>query len=117
KKFSAAAMATPAGLATGLSMSNIPIDPRANFPSRAIVEKKMLHLPDWSLIDLPEGERNVRDAYAVNSALYLPLLRDDECIGVLALTSGRANTFGAKDIVLAESFRDQAMIAIENVRL
>jgi hypothetical protein len=28
-------------------------------PSRAIRDKKMLHLPDWSLIDLPEHEVKV----------------------------------------------------------
>jgi two-component system, NtrC family, sensor kinase len=35
----------------------------------------MLHLPDWSLIDLPEHELKIHKMYGVNSALYLPLLR------------------------------------------
>ena len=53
----------------------------------------------------------------LNSALYLPLLRGDECVGVLVLGSKKANAFNAKAIALAESFRDQALIAIENTRL
>ena len=53
----------------------------------------------------------------VNSALFLPLLREAECIGVLALAGKQANIFGESEIALAESFRDQALIAIENARL
>ena len=53
-----------------------PIDPSANFPSRVFLAKETLHLPDWSRIDLPEHERNIQVALGVNSALYLPLLRE-----------------------------------------
>ena len=77
----------------------------------------MLHLPDWSRIDLPEHERNIHKMFGVNSALYLPLLRDGECIGLLTLVGKRPNMFGAAEIAQAESFRDQALIAIENARL
>src|SRR5439155_25019982 len=76
-----------------------------------------LHLTDWSVIDLPEHERNIRNMFGVNSALYLPLLRGEECIGLLVLAGKRAGIFGESEIALAESFRDQALIAIENTRL
>src|ERR1700722_10230685 len=94
-----------------------PIDPDANFPSRAIVAKKTLHLPDWSAIDLPEFERHIRERHGTNAALYMPLLREGECIGLLAIIGKQAGMFGENDIALAESFRDQALIAIENTRL
>ena len=77
----------------------------------------MLHLPDWSRIDLPEHELKIHKMYGVNSALYLPLLREGECIGLLTLVGKRPNIFGAVEIAQAESFADQAVIAIENVRL
>ena len=112
-----AAVASPEGSFADPGPTNFPIDPSANFPSRAIVDKKMLHLPDWSRIDLPEHERNIHKMFGVNSALYLPLLRDGECIGLLTLAGKRPNIFGAAEIAQAESFRDQALIAIENVRL
>ena len=115
--YSHAAVASPDGPFADLGPTKFPIDPSANFPSRAIVDKKMLHLPDWSLIDLPEHEQKIRKRFGVNSALYLPLLRDGECIGLLTLVGKRPNTFGAAEIAQAESFRDQALIAIENVRL
>ncbi len=97
--------------------SSFPVDPSANFPSRTIVDKTMLHLPDWSAIELPEHERIIRATFGVNATLFLPLLREAECIGLLSLARTRAGAFGAKEIALAESFVDQALIAIENVRL
>ena len=83
--FSPAAAAGPDGPLPDLGPSHLPVDPGANFPSRAIVGKKNVHLPDWSLIDLPEHERQMQALIGVNSALFLPLLREAECIGVLAL--------------------------------
>src|ERR1019366_6564612 len=76
-----------------------------------------LYLPDWSLIDLPEHERHIHETVGVNSALYLPLMREGECIGLLTLGGKQANMFGESEIALAESFRDQALIAIKNTRL
>ena len=115
--YSPAAVASPEGPYADVGPTNFPIDPSANFPSRAILDKKMLHLPDWSCIDLPEHERKIHKMFGVNSALYLPLLRGGECIGLLTLVGKRANMFGAAQIAQAESFRDQALIAIENARL
>jgi signal transduction histidine kinase len=93
------------------------IDAAANFPSRAVVEKKTVFIPDFSAIDLPEHEKLVRERFGVESALLLPLLREGECVGVLFLTASKTGVFGEKEIALAESFRDQTMIAIENTRL
>jgi GAF domain-containing protein len=115
--FSPAAVASPEGPLADVGPTNLPIDRNANFPSRAILDKNMLHLPDWSLIDLPEHERIIHNKFGVNSALYLPLLREGECIGLLTLVGKRPNSFGPSEIAQAESFRDQALIAIENTRL
>ena len=114
--FSAVAAATPEGPLEGLP-SGLPIDPQLNFPSRVIVEKRMLHLPDWSAIDLPDFERAVGEQFGIRAALYLPMLRDGECVGLLSFANRKAGAFTDKEIALAESFRDQALIAIENVRL
>ena len=108
--------ATPEGLMAELP-GRTPYDPTANFPSRAMSAGTTLYLPDWSQIELPEHERNMRAAFNVNACLYLPLMRVTECIGLIAAGSHRPNAFGPGDIAQGESFRDQAMIAIENARL
>ena len=79
--------------------------------------EKTLHLPDWSAIDLPDHERRIHETLGINSALFMPLLRGAECIGLLAMAGKQAGMFGETEIALAESFRDQALIAIENTRL
>ena len=115
--YSPKAMATPEGLAPVPGAQVMPVDPAANFPSRAIAGKAMLHVPDWTAAELPPHEQVRHEQLGLNSALYLPLLRGDDCVGVLVLGSRKANAFHHKAIALAESFRDQALIAIENTRL
>ncbi len=115
--FASVASATPGGAPMELGAAVAPIDAAANFPSRAILSKSMLHIPDWKAIDLPANEQQIHAMTGVNSSLMLPLLRKDECIGVLALARDKAGAFGDKEIALAKSFVDQAVIAIENVRL
>ena len=115
--YSPKAMATPAGLAPVPGSTVMPVDPEANFPSRAIVSRTVLHVRDWSAVELPAHERVRHEQLGLNSSLYLPLLRGDACVGVLVLGSREANGFTEKAVALAESFRDQAVIAIENVRL
>ncbi|MFL6582853.1 MAG: GAF domain-containing protein [Burkholderiales bacterium] len=93
------------------------INPEANFPSRVFLAKSMLHLPDWSTIQLPKDERQLQQRLRVQSSLMLPLMRDDECIGVLAVGRSKAQAFNEKEIALMRSFADQSAIAIQNVRL
>ena len=58
----------------------------------------------------PEGAR-------LGTMLGLPMTRDGQLIGVLALARREVESFSAKQIELATVFADQAAIAIENVRL
>jgi hypothetical protein len=62
--YTAVARATPEGLQASIRPPE-PIDPGANFPSRAIVAKETLHLPDWSLIELPDYERRIHEVFEV----------------------------------------------------
>ena len=80
----------PLGGHSDMGPTSLPIDPAQNFPSRAILAKAMLHLPDWDAIDLPPHEVHIRRALNVRSALYLPLMREDECIGLLGVRAQRA---------------------------
>jgi signal transduction histidine kinase/DNA-binding response OmpR family regulator len=95
----------------------VPIDPAANFPSRVFASKATLHIPDWNAIELPPHERNVFEGTGVRSSVMLPLLCDGECVGVLAVAHSQTHAYGDAEIALAQSFVDQAVIAIQNVRL
>ncbi len=105
------------GLTHRQGRTRFAVDPAANFPSRVVRSKTMQHLPDWSAIELPEFERGVRRDSGCEASLSLPMLRGDECFGLLMLRRAQAGAFSDKEIALAKSFVDQAMIAIENVRL
>ena len=105
------------GAPIAMTESLVKVDPDDNFPSRVILSKSILHLPDWQGIDLPEHERRIQESHGVRSSLLLPLLREGECIGVLALVRKTPGAFSEAEITLARSFVDQALIAIENTRL
>jgi signal transduction histidine kinase/CheY-like chemotaxis protein/HPt (histidine-containing phosphotransfer) domain-containing protein len=57
------------------------------------------------------------DQAGIGTMLGLPMTRDGQLIGVLALARTDVTAFSAKQIELATVFADQAAIAIENVRL
>ncbi len=115
--FALAALVDAAGEREDMSGALLPIDAAANFPSRVLVDKATLHIPDWSAINLPSGEQRAYDTRGARASLMLPLLRQGECIGVLGMMRQRAGAFSDNEIGLAESFRDQALIAIQNAQL
>ncbi len=94
-----------------------PLDPDKNFPSRAILRGEVVHISDWSGDGIPEHEKIVAKAFGIRSGLQVPLLRKGTGIGALAITRETTGHYGEKEIALLRSFADQAVIAIENVRL
>jgi GAF domain-containing protein len=85
---------------------------------RAVLDRKTVHVHDLSAAgdEFPDGHAlGLRMGHL--TVLSVPLLRDNEAIGVLVLRRTEARPFTAKQIELATTFADQAVIAIENVRL
>src|SRR5439155_19934851 len=67
-------------------------------------------------IEFPAGQAMAR-RMGHRTILSIPLLRGEEAIGSLSIRRSEVRPFTAKQIELAETFADQAVIAIENVRL
>ena len=89
---------------------------RDSIVGRAVLDRKVVHIPDV----LAEPEWDGGDWQTLGdfrSALAVPLLRNDDILGVLVLHRTQALPFTEKQIALVETFADQAVIAIENARL
>jgi signal transduction histidine kinase len=66
---------------------------------------------------LPEAVRAYASDRGYRSAIVVPLLRHDEAVGAISLTRRDPGGFTDDEIALLKTFADQAVIAIENVRL
>src|SRR5262249_26043393 len=64
-----------------------------------------------------EERRAVWHAIGYRSAAVVPLLRHDEPLGAIAVARREPGGFTSDEIALLQTFADQAVIAIENVRL
>jgi signal transduction histidine kinase len=92
-----------------------PIRPgRDSTNGRVLLERRPIHIPDV-LADPEYGRKDLVSMGGYRAVLAVPMLRDGEAIGLISLSSKAP--FTEKQMEVVTSFADQAVIAIENVRL
>ena len=89
---------------------------RGTLSGRTALEGRVVHIPDMA----SDPEYTLTEAVTLGpyrSAIGVPLLRDDVVIGTINLARKHVRPFTGKQIELARTFADQAIIAIENSRM
>jgi signal transduction histidine kinase len=93
----------------------VPVD-RGSITGRAALEGRVVHVPDV-LLDKEYTWSGAQQIGRYRAALGAPLLREGKVVGVLFVAKTVPQQFSNKQIELVTTFADQAVIAIENVRL
>ena len=98
-------------------MDTLPID-REVTVGRAVLDRRSIHVHDLlaAAEELPLAHA-LAQKIGYRTVLSTPLLREGVAVGVISVRRTEVRPFTEKQIKLLETFADQAVIAIENVRL
>jgi signal transduction histidine kinase/gas vesicle protein len=107
---------SPEALAAARARYPRPLDTDTG-PGVAILTRAVFQVPDTEDASVPEHIRHVGRVLNFRSVITLPMLREPEAVGAIAVTRRGPGRFTDGEVELLKTFTDQAVIAIENVRL
>ena len=116
-RFAAAASGQPIPPAYLKIERQTPISPGpGTVVGRAAMNRRVVLIEDAWTDPLYEKKEDAKIG-GVHSMIGVPLMREGQPIGVMGLARTRVDPFAQREIDLVTTFADQAVIAIENVRL
>src|SRR6266568_3237491 len=86
-------------------------------PGIAILTRSVFHVPDIEDPSVIEFVRQVGRVLGFRSAVTVPMLYEGEAVGAIVVTRREPRRFSDAEVEVLKTFADQAVIAIENVRL
>src|SRR5262249_15837171 len=84
---------------------------------RAFIDAHLVHAPDVDAEDIEPSTREFYRRIGLRAVLAVPMIHEGRPIGVVSVSRGSRGPFSDRQIALLQTFADQAVIAIENVRL
>jgi signal transduction histidine kinase len=96
----------------------IPLE-RSSVSGRAVIDRRPVHVHDLAAEPAAEfrAGRAIQQRTGYHTALAAPLLHQGAALGAIGIVRMEVRPFSDKQVVLLETFADQAVIAIENARL
>ena len=85
--------------------------------SQAVLRRKVVQIPDTSADGVSVQMKQRGEQRGFRSIMVAPLFRDNDVVGTINVHRATPGRFSEKEVALLETFANQAVIAIENVRL